>query len=310
VKEAGEKMPPFRTDGNWLWREYMQKAAIDKHTALAVGQQMALEKRIETRVAKGIETGELDAAIGEAQTWLDASLETPEMQVLRDEATRLGEESNALFGVLSEGIYNLDHDFIGLGWTRRQLERAKAAQVDQKRALLTMITDYENPGEGGFYDNCGTFESMPHLVNGYPYDFGQPYVPEMLSEANRHSQRTMCSTQDENKGVAFHYEGLDPNAHYRVRMTLVRPKYQARYAMRMNQKAESIYTDDMPLAKGLEVPEWMSDFFTFDIPPDCTKYISTQLRIHSEKILLDKTSWRSCNGLGFLNVTLIVLRCT
>ena len=296
-------MQAFRRDGNWLWREYMQKAAIDKHTALAVGQQMALEKRIETRVAKGIETGELDAAIGEAQTWLDASLETPEMQVLRDEATRLGEESNALFGVLSEGIYNLDHDFIGLGWTRRQLERAKAAQVDQKRALLTMITDYENPGEGGFYDNCGTFESMPHLVNGYPYDFGQPYVPEMLSEANRHSQRTMCSTQDENKGVAFHYEGLDPNAHYRVRMTLVRPKYQARYAMRMNQKAESIYTDDMPLAKGLEVPEWMSDFFTFDIPPDCTK--DGELTIRFEKMpdvasgdRVSVEQWCNCGGWG------------
>ena len=303
VKEAGEKMPAFRRDGNWLWREYMQKAAIDKHTALAVGQQMALEKRIETRVAKGFETGELDAAICEAHSWLDASLETPEMQGLRDEAMRLGEESNALFGVRSEGIYSLDHDFVGLGWTGRQLERAKAAPAEQKRTLLTMITDYEDPGEGGFYDNCGTYESMPHLVNGYPYDFGQPYVPEMLSEANRHSQRTMCSTQDEAKGVAFHYEGLDPNAHYRVRMTLVRPKYQARYGMLMNQKAESIYADGKLLAKGLEVPERISDFFMFDIPPECTK--DGELTIRLEKMpdvasgdRVSVEQWRNCGGWG------------
>ncbi len=304
VKEAGEKMPAQLRAGNWLWLEYMQKAAVDKHTALAVGQQMELEKRIETRVARGLESGALDAAIDEAQSWLDAPIETDEMRALREEAMRLGEESNALFGVRSEGIYNLEHDFIGLGWTRRQLERAKAVSVEgEKRELLSMVADYENPGEGGFYDDCGTYTSMPHLVNGYPYDFGQPFVYEMLSEANRHSQRNMCSTQDEAKGVAFHYEGLSPDAQYKVRMTLVRPKYQARYAERMNQKAENVYADDIALAKGLEIPEGMSDYFTFDIPRECTK--DGELGIRFEKMpdvangdRVSVEQWRNSGGWG------------
>ena len=77
-------MPEFRRKGDWLWREHAQKAAIDRHTALAVGRQIALEKRIEARVAKGLKDGDLDAAIRETLPWLDEKIETPQMQALRD----------------------------------------------------------------------------------------------------------------------------------------------------------------------------------------------------------------------------------
>ena len=266
VKEAGDKMPARVKKNNWLWREYLQKAAVDKHTALAVARQMDIQKRIEERIARALKDGALDTGIAEAAPLLDEKQETPEMQALRDEATRLGEESNTLYGVRSEGIYNLDHDFIGLGWTKRQLERAKAANAADKRELLGMITDYTNPGEGGFYDDCGTYEKMPHLVSGYPYDFGQPYVPMMLSEENRRSQKTMCATQEQAQGVSFRYDGLDSNARYRVRMTLVRPKFQDRYSMRMNQKLESVYANDMLLKKDLEVPRTHERFLHVRYP--------------------------------------------
>ena len=35
----------------------------------------------------------------------------------------------------------------------------------------------------------------------------------------------------------------------------------------MNQKSETIYADGLALAKDLAIPERMSDFFSFDIPP-------------------------------------------
>jgi hypothetical protein len=229
--------------------------------------------------------------------------ETPEMIRLREEAGRLGDESNALFGVRSDGYFNLEHDFIGLGWIQRQLERAKAAQGKEKVELLAMITDYENPGEGGFYDNLGTFNKAPNLVNGYPYDHGQPYVGEMLSEANRPSQRSMHFTQDEDQGVTLHYRDLDPKAAYRIRFTFVRPWYQARYAFRMNQKSQSIYADDMILAENLELPLQMSDFFTFDIPPSTTKDGELFIRLdrahdvaRGERVTIEQ--WRNSGGWG------------
>jgi hypothetical protein len=303
VKNAGAKMPATRMRGNWLWREYMQKAALDKHIQLDVRRQRAVERRVEQRIRLALQSGATDAAITESLTMLATLPADVEMNRLRREATRLGEESNQLFGVRSEGIFNLDHDFLGLGWTHRQLERARAARGAERRELLGLIADYENPGPGGFYDNAGTANPAPHIVRGYPYDFGQPYVPEMLDEANRPSQRSMHFTQDEDQGVTFHYRDLDPKASYRIRFTLVRPRYQERYRERMNQKSETIYADQFVLAKDLAVPERVSDFFTFDIPPEATRDGELVVRFeraadvaHGSRV--EREVWRNTGGWG------------
>lgn len=299
VRQAGDKMPAARMKENWLWREYMQKAALDQYVQLSVRQQLKLQKRIEKAVAASAS----DAVIDRALQWLSERRESAAMARLRKEADRLGEESNRQFGVRSEGLYNLDHDFIGLGWLQRQLERARAAQGGARAERLRMITHYEDPGAGGFYDNCGTLDRCPNVVHGYPYDFGQPLVPGMNSEGNRLSQRTMHFTQDEDEGVKFHYRGLDPNSAYRIRFTLVRPWYQERYRSRMNQHTETIYAGDVVLARDLEVPERMSDFFTFDIPPEAIR--NGELVIRFERAAdvahgtrLEREVWRNTGGWG------------
>jgi hypothetical protein len=168
---------------------------------------------------------------------------------------------------------------------------------------LRMITHYEDPGAGGFYDNCGTLDRCPNVVQGYPYDFGQPLVPGMNSEGNRLSQRTMHFTQDEDAGVKFHYRGLDPSSSYRIRFTLVRPWYQERYRSRMNQHTETIYAGDMILARDLEVPERMSDFFTFDIPPAAIRNGELVIRFErapdvAHGTRLEREVWRNTGGWG------------
>jgi hypothetical protein len=306
VKQAGEKIPQHQMKANWLWREFMQKGALDKYIKLNVREQVDFQARIEKAVAEIVASGGLDRA-GELLPLFDDQKETDAMRALRDEAGRLGEESNALYGVRSEGYYTLvGHDFIGLGWLKRQLERARDAKDDaEKRELLRMIVAYENPGEGGFYDNCGALDTCPDVVNGYPYDHGQPYVPGMLFEKNRSSQRSMHFTQDEAQGVTLRYRGLDPNAAYRIRFTLLRPWYQERYAERMNQKSETIYADDRVLARDVELPLQMSDFFTYDVPQDTTK--DGELIVRFEKAADVATGdrvtveqWRNSGGWGTL----------
>jgi hypothetical protein len=305
AKKAGEKMPQTIKANNWLWRMYMQKAALDKYTQLAVRQQKALQQRIETYTAKALDNLEQNSEIEEMLNWFDKMDETSEMIKLRQEAGRLGDESNTLFGVRSDGYFNLKHDFIGLGWLQRQLERSKGAALKDKKELLTMIVDYENPGEEGFYDNLGTFNTAPNVVNGYPYDHGQPYVGKMLWESNRPSQRSMHFTQDEDQGVTLHYRNLDPIAPYRIRFTFVRPWYQERYAFRMNQKRQSIYADDIILADHLELPLQMSDFFTFDIPQSATADGELIIRLErasdvarGDRVTIEQ--WRNSGGWGTL----------
>jgi hypothetical protein len=303
VKKAGEKMSDERMANNWLWRMYMQKASLDKYIQLAVRQQMVLQQRIKQYTLNAMKHIEKNTEIEEMLAWFDTLKETPEMIRLRKEAGRLGDESNDIFGVRSEGFFNLKHDFIGLGWLRRQLERAKSAEGKKKLELLTKIVDYENPGEGGFYDNLGTFNSAPNVVFGYPYDHGQPYVSQMLAEGNRPSQRSMHFTQDEDQGVTLHYKNLDPESPYRIRFTFVRPWYQERYAFRMNQKSQTIYADDFVLANNIELPLQTSDFFAFDIPHSVTKDGELVIRLerasevaHGDRVTIEQ--WRNSGGWG------------
>jgi hypothetical protein len=305
VESAGKKMPAARMANNWLWRLYMQKASLDKYIQLAVRQQLGLQHRIERQTAVILQQDETNSDIDAMLAWFNSSTETPEMIKLREQAGRLGEESNRLFGDRSEGYFNLQHDFIGLGWLKRQLERARPAKGNVQRQLLTMVIDYENPGKGGFYDNLGTFNPAPHVTFGYPYDHGQPYVNEMLSEGNRPSQRSMHFTQDEDQGVTLHYSDLDPKASYRIRFTFVRPWYQPRYAERMNQKSQSIYADDRLLAKEVELPLQMSDFFTYDIPTACTRDGDLVIRLQradnvARGCRVSIEQWRNSGGWGTL----------
>ncbi|MDZ7606458.1 MAG: hypothetical protein U5K79_12925 [Cyclobacteriaceae bacterium] len=304
VKKAGEVMPSLLMENNWLWRMFMQKGALDRYIQLSVIQQMDIRQKIEYEVTTILQTGMKDNQIQDLIKILEIGPpETGEMKALREEAERLGEESNTYFGDRNDGIFNLKHDFIGLGWLKRQLERAEAASPKNRQELLTMIVDYENPGAGGYYDNFGTANPAPNAVFGYPYDHGQPYVAAMLSESNKPSQRSMHFTQDESQGVTIEYLDLDPKASYKIRFTLVRPWYQERYAMRMNQHSETIYADDIPLVENLEVPLHMSDFFTFDIPAKATKDGTLTIRFekardvaNGDRVAVEQ--WRNSGGWG------------
>jgi len=299
VREAGERLAPAYRKNNWLWHEYMQKAALDRQIQLNVIQQTELQARIE----RAVDRSDSDTTIDRALRWLEERRPTAAMSRLKAEAQRLGEASDRMFGVRSEGIFSLDHDFVGLGWLKRQLQRARAATCAARTELLHPIAHYEDPGQGGFYDRGGTLDRCPNFVAGYPFDFGQPFVPDMLWEGNRPSQRTMHYTQDEDQGVTLRYRGLDPQAKYRIRFTLVRPGYQNRYRQRMNQHTETIYAGDVILARDLEVPELMSDFFTFDIPPAAIKGGELVVRFEragdvAHGARLEREVWRNTGGWG------------
>jgi hypothetical protein len=302
VKKAGTMIPDEIMERDWLWRMYMQKAALDKYVKLDVIQQKEFEAQIENDCKEILNENkqiELKNLIGK----FDELTATPEMIALRNEAQKLGEESNRIFGVRNDGYFNLRHDYIGLGWLKRQLIRAGKANKKRSKELLQIIVDYENAGDGGYYDNLGTANSAPNLIKGYPYDHGQPYVSKMLSEENRPSQRSMHFTQNEDEGVTLLYKDLDPNASYSIRFTFVRPWYQPRYEERMNQKSQKIYADDVVLAESVELPLQMSDFFSYDIPKSLIKDGELIIKLerasdvaHGDHISVEQ--WRNSGGWG------------
>lgn len=306
VKQAGWSIPDHLMERDWLWRLFMEKAALDKYVQLRVQNQMAIQERVEQLVGRALDAGDsLPESIAKALKEIASEGETKRMADLRAEAMKLGDEGNRIFGMRHTGTFNLEHDYIGLGWTKRQLERASAVDSPTREELLRMITDYENPGEGGYYDDAGSLDRAPRMVSGYPFDHGQPFWGEALAEGNRSSQRSLANTQDEAEGVAFRYEELDPNARYSVRVTLVRPRYQDRYKDRMPQKTQSIFADDAVLVEELELPDHMSDHFEFELPAETTSDGEVTVKFKKGKGIADwpRTQteiWRNTGGWGTL----------
>jgi hypothetical protein len=299
VKEAGTKIPERNMKTNYLWRQHMQRAALDKYIQLRVRTQMERQKGIEDLVTKGLQQSDTADAIVRAKGVLARDIETDAMKRLKNEAAKLGEESDVIFGVRNEGYFNLDQDFVGLGWTTKQLGAAAAAQGDQQRELARQIVDYENPGPGGFYDDAGDPGRSPHLVYGWTFSDND------VAGSNRWSQRTMAYTRDEKQGVTFEYNDLDPAAKYKVRFTFVRPKYLERFADKQPQKTQSVYANDTLLAKDVELPEWEARFFDYDIPEEATRSGRLQLRLETSAGVGEGTPsqvevWRNTGGWGTL----------
>lgn len=299
VEGAGTAMPADLRERNSLWREYLQKAYLDKYIQLDSRRQHAFVDGILGQLRTALERDDLDRTFAALGT-VELPPESPDMQRLKSAADRIGQESDRLSGVRSDGFFNLKQDYVGLGWLRREIGRAKAAATAEKRrAIVERIVFYDDPGEGGFYDNAGVPEKAPHLVHGWPYGDG------IISRENRPSQRKMAFTTDEDRGVTFQYENLDRSAAYRVRLSLVRPRYAPRYAGRQHQKTESIYADEFPLAENLELPEYNADFYEFDIPKAATS--DGQLTLWFKKrpdigtgLQSDVTIWRNTGGWGTL----------
>jgi len=298
VEQAGGLMPEDLRARNYLWRQYAQKAYLDKYIQLDVRRQKALAADLAAQLQAALDAGDVTRALANlAEMRLPEP--TPDMARLRDETDRLGRESDALYGVRNDGLSNLRQDYIGFGWLMREIKRAAALKTEKGRQIMVRgILHYTDPGEGGFYDNAGVPGECPHLVYGWPYGDGE------FSGDNRPSQRTMAFTTDEERGVTFRYKGLDPAATYRVRLTLVRPRFQPRFGMFQPQTSQSIYADDILLAD-VELPEFVADFFEFDIPPAATSDGELLLWMKKQKgigegLASDVSIWRNTGGWGTL----------
>ncbi len=299
VETAGQAMPAHRREHDYLWRQYAQKAYLDKVIQLDVRRQRAVMDDAMQRLRAAFHQGGLRSTVEDLSP-LSPPGESAEMRRLRSLAERLGQESNRIFGVRNVGLFNLNHDFCGLGWLAREIRRASdAADEDQLKRIVERIVYYEDPGVGGFYDNAGVPEASPHLVNGWPYG------ESGFSGFNRRSQRTVAFTTEEERGVAFRYTGLDPDAAYRARLTLVRPRYLPRFGKFQEQTSQSVYADEHLLGENVELPEFESDFFEFDVPREATAdgelllWMKKQPGI-GEGLSSDVAVWRNTGGWGTL----------
>jgi hypothetical protein len=262
VKEAGTKIPPNLMAIDHRWRLHMQKAALDKYFQLKLRREREREAALEA-LAKG----DPERAVTEGQALIQEPIETPEMAALKEEARRLGEETDKLFGQRVNGYFSIDKPMTALGWTEKQFEIAAQASEAERRAMLERLASYEDPGPGGFYDDAGNRQRQPHLVKGNSYD-----ATAFMDPNNRPSQNTIAYSMDDPRGVAFRYEGLDPAAAYKVRVTMAMPRARRMMANVPPdlKRTQSILADGEYIARNVEIPEFTAEHFEYDVPPAAT----------------------------------------
>ena len=259
VKEAGWTMPPHLAKNNYRWMLHMQKAALDKYFQLKLRRESDREMALES-----IASSEPDAALEKASVLMAEPLESPDMAALKAEAGRLGEATDQIIGLRNVGYFSTDTPLTSLGWTAAQYDKAAASSGEDRAAILHQLAHYEDPGPGGYYDDAGQPGRQPHLVKGSSYD-----TTRFMDPNNRPSQNTIAYSLDDPRGVAFRYTDLDPEAMYRVRVTLVAPRIP-RPGGDATKRVQHILADGEYIARGVEVPMMSAEQFEFDIPVDAT----------------------------------------
>ncbi|MEZ6048779.1 MAG: hypothetical protein R3C11_25010 [Planctomycetaceae bacterium] len=249
VEQVGEKMPENLMKQDWLWRQYQQRAYTDLYIQADLKAQQKLLAQLTLLAEDAVESKEPREKLQEMNGLLIAGPQLVSGAAdWVSKAHQLGKESDQIYGVQIAGMYRLKQDYVGLGWYTEQIEKASVVDAAEAIPILQNMIDYEMTCFDALYDDVGNPEKSPHVTYGWPYDGG------FFDKTVKNSQRVCAYTTDEAQGVTLEYEDLDPDAQYVARLTLARPVYKERYAGFQPQKRESIYADEIPLVKEMELP--------------------------------------------------------
>ncbi|MBI3117381.1 MAG: hypothetical protein HYZ00_01765, partial [Candidatus Hydrogenedentes bacterium] len=255
-------------DPNWRLQMYLMRAYYDAYVQEKAQKERAQEATANEELARATEVGP-KAAIAAARATLADTTLSPKAQEYRKEIEGLAAallksigfqfsikppyrarnaERGALLDTLDQPLNNrlwLETQFVAI------LELP--SEAEQEARVLQLAT-WEQPGEGSFYDDLGNLAKQPHLVRQKTWDEDPGGVGSAMVEFQMamKSDTLELSTQrlswlDQAKTLygaplLMRYEGLDPSATYRLRVT-----YAGRYNATMTLTADGTHQIHGPL---------------------------------------------------------------
>ncbi len=263
---------------NWRLQMYLFRAYYDAYVKEKDAAETAAERRAYDFLKQAKGDGLRDAVVAARQE-LAAAVEAKPGAELRSEIERLGRMllDSIGFQLSVEPPYLAKNKERGavLDWLdqplndRPWLEKhftdilvARDSSVAEK--LVKGVLNWENPGEGGFYDDLGNPERQPHLVKPKRWEEDPGFVESPQCEYSTFAGR--MSWQDQGQTLfgtplRMRYEGLDKAALYKIRVT-----YVGRFRATMRLVADGGYEvhPAMPQPSQIEPVE-------FDIPMEATQ---------------------------------------
>jgi hypothetical protein len=236
--------PKLRT--NWRFQMAMFRAACDSYVQQRLAHEQGLEQTALSLLKEAPENGAI-AVLEAAQATLDRARTNRVATDLREQISVLGE---ALFQSIRMQLSVQRHraiapdrgatlDTIDLPlnnrpWLAARFRAIRALPDEASRlAAIREIVNWTDPGPGGFYDDLGDLTRQPHLVRnpdpaadpsnlesafvGFADQKGRITEPENFDSALRYSWLNHAETL-RGTPLRLHYEKLDPNASYRLRV--------------------------------------------------------------------------------------------
>lgn len=220
--------------GNWRWQMCLVRAYYDAHVRARLLNETVLEREANAALLRADALG-ADRAMEEALAALNRAVTQPVAGDLRERIVQLYDDLFHSIGLQSsvekysasgaERGASLDFIDIPLNnrwWLEDEFKKvAEMAAEADKVARLREIALWEHPGPGSFYDDIGNTAKSPRIQRAEIFfsDPAEEARPEPLfwwwDEGKSRQRLSWQLTMDWPEAAV--YEGLDPDAEYRVR---------------------------------------------------------------------------------------------
>jgi hypothetical protein len=221
---------------SWRFQQHLMRAYYDAYTRHRLLYETQLEDEAMQALSSATHTGadastllaekilkkadtepcrpELRARIDELSEWLFRSIG------YQTSVSRYG-ASGAERGCVMDFV---DRPLNDRWWLEDEFARVREMNSEQEKLnRLEVIRTWKTPGPGSFYDDIGHVGQSPHVVRGENTNTD----PECRRHANPghswiadgRSRRRLAWLHAMQWPVAVDYDGLDPDADYRVRLT-------------------------------------------------------------------------------------------
>jgi hypothetical protein len=210
---------------NWRWQLLLLRNYYDTYTARRKMYEQGLEKRANKVLAKA-------PVIGPNET-MDSALQivnkadtNPIYPDLRQKIVDLCAELYKSIGLqTSVKKYHakneergaildfLDYPLNNRWWLADQFAKIRKMKSSQKKLQrLKMISTWENPGRGSYYDDVSNISKEPHVKT-------RSYDATDIAWWNDGKSRKRLSTQTFQSFPRLVYKNIDPNGHYKIRIS-------------------------------------------------------------------------------------------
>ena len=261
---------------NWRFQSCLLRAYYDHYTRSRLLNANATEDRALATLRMASQIG-VEESIAQAKAILSESDQDQTTDVLKARIIELGAELFESIGAqLDVSTYQARNDERGAVldfldtplndrlWLEDELDAILSGRFtatmpenvesgDVRLARLARVTDWEDAGPGGFYDDLGCAWKQPHLVKPKPLSddpAGVTTPREAHYRGNPEHQRLSWIDVEEalnNTPLTMRYTELDPDAAYRIRVT-----YLGRYRATIRLVADDKYEIHGPYGHTLQ----------------------------------------------------------